>query len=164
MGITPLTDKINLLLGAIAAFLAYVFGEHWVLFTIFLFLNVADFVTRWIAARLTKTENSKAGSIGIIKKLGYWIIIALGYLMGVVFMEVGYLFGIDLSVSSYIGLFVLATMIINEFRSILENLVDAGYKPPAILVKGLEIANKTIDDKIKMSEDEMDAVLDDEDD
>ena len=44
---------------------------------------------------------------------------------------------------------MLATLIVNEFRSIIENLVEigdvVGFKVPTILVKGLEIANKAVD-------------------
>lgn len=160
MDITPLTNKINLIVGAITAFLSYLLGEHWILFVVFLALNFGDYITRWIAARLTGTENSKAGWIGITKKLGYWIMIALGFEMGIIFMEIGNVIGINLGITTFIGWFVLATLIINEFRSILENLVEAyGDKVPAILVKGLEVANKAIDGKIKISDDGVETIL-----
>ena len=58
MGVIPLTNKINLIMGAIAALLSYIFGEHWILFAFFLLLNIGDYITRWIAARLIGTENS----------------------------------------------------------------------------------------------------------
>lgn len=139
------TNKINLLLGAITAVCSYLFGEHWVLFMLFLGLNVGDWVTRWITARITGTENSKAGWIGILKKLCYWIMIALGFGMSVIFIEIGEVLGINLAVTTLIGWFVLATLTINEIRSILENLVEGGFKIPIVLTKGLEIANKTLE-------------------
>ena len=44
------------------------------------------------------------------------------------------------------GLYVLAaSLIINEYRSILENLVEAGWDVPQVLVKGLEVASKKIE-------------------
>lgn len=147
-----LTDKVNLIIGVITAFLSYIFGDHWILFVCFLLLNFGDFLTRWIAARLTGTENSKAGWVGILKKLGYWVMIALGFSMSVIFIEIGAVIGVDLHVTTFIGWFVLATLTINEIRSILENLVEAGYKVPEVLIKGLEIANKAIDGKIKISD------------
>lgn len=159
MNITPLTDKINLIIGAIAAFLAYIFGDHWVLFAFFLLLNLGDFLSRWLAARLTGTENSKAGWIGILKKLGYWIMIALGFGMSVIFIEIGKTIDLDLKITTFIGWFVLATLIINEIRSILENLVEAGYNVPEILIKGLEVANKAIDGKIKLSDEGVETIL-----
>lgn len=157
MDIAPLTDKINLIVGAITALLSYLLGEHWVLFVFFLALNCGDFLTRWITARLTGTENSKAGLIGIIKKLGYWVMIALGFGMSIVFNEIGEIIGVNLEVTIFLGWFVLATLIINEIRSILENLVEAyGTKVPKILVKGLEVANKAISEKLKIEDDSND--------
>lgn len=152
MDITPLGNKINLIIGGITSILSYIFGEHWILFLFFLLLNFSDFLTRWIAARLTKTENSKAGCIGILKKIGYWIMIGLGFGMSIIFIEIGTVIGVNLEITTLIGWFVLATLIVNEIRSILENLVEAGYNVPKILIKGLEVANKTIDDGIKIND------------
>lgn len=159
MNIAPLTNKINLILGGIAALLSYIFGEHWILFMFFLLLNFGDYLTRWLAARLTGTENSKAGWVGVLKKLGYWVMIALGFGMGAIFIEIGNTIGINLEVTTFIGWFVLATLIINEIRSILENLVEAGYNVPVILIKGLEVANKAIDGKIKISDEGIETIL-----
>lgn len=158
--IEPLTNKINLIIGAITALLSYLLGQHWILFVFFLALNIGDFLTRWIAARITGTENSKAGWIGVLKKIGYWVMIALGFGMSVIFIEIGAVIGVDLHVTAYLGWFVLATLTINEIRSILENLVDAyGDKVPAILVKGLQIANKSIDGVIKLGDDGIETIL-----
>lgn len=160
MNSTVLTNKINLIVGGITAVLSYIFGEHWILFLFFLLLNFGDYLTRWIAARLTKTENSKAGWMGILKKLGYWIMIALGFGMSSIFIEIGNTIGINLEITTLIGWFVLATLTVNEIRSILENLVEAGYKVPAVLIKGLEVANKAIDGKIKIEDEKIDTTSD----
>lgn len=154
--VEPVINKINVILGAITALLSYLLGEHWYLFAFFLLLNCGDFVSRWIAARLTGTENSKAGSIGILKKLGYWIMVALGFAMSAIFIEIGKVINIDLQVTTFIGWFVLSTLIINEIRSILENLVEAGYKVPDVLVKGLEVADHMIDKAANVESDEND--------
>lgn len=155
----PLTSKINLIVGGITAILSYVLGDHWFLFVFFLLLNCGDYLTRWIAARLTGTENSRAGWIGILKKIGYWVMIALGFGMSIVFIEIGITIGVNLEVTTFIGWFVLATLIINEIRSILENLVEAGYKVPIILTKGLEIANKAIDGKVMLNDSGKETVI-----
>ena len=100
--IEPLTNKINLIVGAITALLSYLLGQHWILFVFFLALNIGDFLTRWIAARITGTENSKAGWIGVLKKIGYWVMIALGFGMSVIFIEIGAVIGVDLHVTAYL--------------------------------------------------------------
>lgn len=160
MAIEPLTNKINLIIGAATALLTYVFGEHWILFAFFLLLNVGDYLTRWMAARLTGTENSKAGWIGILKKLGYWIMIALGFGMSVIFIEIGEVIGLNLQITTLLGWFVLTTLTVNEIRSILENLVEIyGDKVPSVLIKGLEVADKSIDGMIKIGDDGIEAIL-----
>lgn len=50
----------------------------------------------------------------------------------------------DLGVTTILGWFVLASLIVNGARSILENFVEAELKVPAILISGLEVANQVI--------------------
>lgn len=152
--VSPFTDKINLIIGGITAFLSYILGDYWFLFAFYLLCNCLDYVTRWIAARITGTESSQKGWIGILKKIGYWIMILLSFGMSVVFVEIGKILGLNLGVTQLLGWFVLATLIINEIRSILENLVDAGYNVPWFLKKGLEVANKVLDDENPFEKDD----------
>lgn len=60
------------------------------------------------------------------------------------FIEIGKSINIDLGVTTYLGWFVLASLLVNEIRSILENFVEAGYNVPTALTKGLEVADKLI--------------------
>lgn len=152
-------DKINSIYGIIVAVLSYVFGDHWVLFVAFLALNVGDWITRWIAARINGSENSEKAWKGILKKLGYWVMVCLAFGMSAIFIEIGNTIHLDLSFTTMIGWFVLASLIINEIRSILENLVDGGFKIPSILTKGLEVVNKAIDGTAKVKEGDMDITL-----
>ena len=92
--------------------------------------------------------------------MGYWIMVALGFGMSIIFIEIGSVIGLDLGVTTFIGWFVLATLIINEIRSILENLVEVyGDKVPNMLIKGLEVANKAIDGTIKITDDGIETIL-----
>jgi phage-related holin len=59
----------------------------------------------------------------------------------------GELIGVDLSFTELFGWFTLATYMINELRSIIENLVEMDIKVPDILVKGLAVAEKITNDK-----------------
>lgn len=147
-------NKMNVITGGAIAIATYLFGKHWYLFAVFLLLNFIDWITGWMKSRLAGKENSSKGLLGIVKKFGYWIMILISFLMGSVFVDIGTVLGINLQVTTLIGWFVLASLIVNEFRSIIENLVEAGYHPPAILVQGLEAAAKAIDkDKGKDEED-----------
>lgn len=137
-------DKYNMIVGAVVAILSYILGEHWVLFVAFLALNVADWLTGWMKSRMAGKENSMAGWKGVLKKLGYWLMIMVAFGASAVFIEIGKAIGIDLGITTLLGWFVLASLIINEIRSILENFVEAGYNVPTILVKGLEVADKVV--------------------
>lgn len=141
---TPFIDKFNAIIGGVVAIVSYILGEHWFLFAAFLALNLADWITGWMKSRMTGKENSTKGWKGVLKKLGYWIMIAVAFGMGAVFIHIGDTLHLNLQVTSLLGWFVLASLLINEIRSILENFVEAGYKVPDILVKGLAVAEKVV--------------------
>ena len=138
--------KINVLWGGAVALMCQLFGKHWYLFVAFMALNITDYITGIIKARYTKTENSSAGLKGIVKKVGCWLVIAIAFFVGVSFDELGKLLEVDLGFTSFVGWFTLATFIINEIRSNLENLVQIGVAVPKWLIKGFEVASKKIND------------------
>lgn len=141
----PLIEKINVIGGFVVAMLSYFLGVHWVLFAGFLVLNVIDWVTGWMKSTLTNKTNSSKGAKGVLKKLGYWIMILLSFSASALFIEIGQTIGVDLQITTLLGYFVLASLILNEIRSIIENFVEAGYKVPGILTKGLQVAEKIIE-------------------
>lgn len=137
-------DSYNAAVGAIVAVLSYILGEHWILFVAFLLLNVADWLTGWMKSRMAGKENSVRGWKGVLKKLGYWLMIMVAFGASAVFIDIGVVIGIDLGITTLLGWFVLASLLINEIRSILENFVEAGINVPNILIKGLEVADKVV--------------------
>lgn len=139
------SDKINLIFGGLAAILAYVFGQYWFLFVAFLALNIIDYVTGTMKAYMGHNVSSNAGFSGVVKKFGSWLMVFTAFMMSWVFMSIGDLLEVNLAVTSLIGWFVLATLIINEIRSIIENFIEMGFKVPAILTAGLELANNVIE-------------------
>lgn len=145
----PIIDGYNAVVGTIVAVLSYVLGEHWILFVAFLALNVADWLTGWMKSRMAGRENSVAGWKGVLKKLGYWLMIMVAFGASAIFIEIGQSIHIDLGITTLLGWFVLASLLINEIRSILENFVEAGFTVPAILIKGLEVADKVVNSEKK---------------
>lgn len=142
-------DTYNAIVGGIVAVLSFVFGEHWILFAIFLLFNVADWLTGWMKSRMAGKENSMKGWQGVLKKLGYWLMILVAFAASAVFIEIGNTLGMDLGITTLLGYFVLASLLVNELRSILENFVEAGYNVPTVLVKGLEVADKVVNQEEK---------------
>ena len=148
----PFTDTYNLAAGMIVSIMTAIFGIYWYIFAAYLLFNIMDWLTGWYRSRRKKTESSSEGLRGIIKKLGYWIMIAVAFLMSDVFVRLGTdILGINLDFLMMIGWFTLACLMVNEARSILENLVECGYDVPTVLVNGLKVADEMIN---KESEDE----------
>lgn len=141
---TKIMDAYNMIVGFFIAILTMLFGEHWLLFTIFLLLNVIDWLTGWLKSRLRGKETSEKGWKGVLKKLGYWLMILVAFLSSAVFIEIGKTLNVDLAVTALLGYFVIASLIVNEIRSILENFVEAGFNVPKVLVKGLEVADRVV--------------------
>ena len=138
-------DKANLAWGAVLAGCSYLFGAHWPLFAFFLLLNVIDYIYGILKAKATDTLNSGKGFMGIMKKVSYWIIIAIAFGLASIFIDVGATIGVDLAFLQLLGWFVLAIYIINEITSILENMVALGVDVPPILLKGLAAAKTAVD-------------------
>lgn len=147
-----ITDSYNAFVGAVIAILTMVLGEHWYIFAAFLLLNVIDWITGWMKSRINGVENSMAGWKGVLKKLGYWLMIAVAFAIAAALIEVGKVIGIDLGITTLLGWFVLASLIVNEARSIVENFVEAGYDVPRILTAGLQVADEKLNGADKEEE------------
>ena len=140
-------DMYNTAVGALVTFLIALFGDYWYIFAAFIIFNLFDWVTGWYKSRKSKTESSAAGLQGILKKLGYWVIIAVAFLVADVFVHMGNdVLNMDLGFLMMVGWFTVACLMVNEARSILENLVECGCNVPAVLIKGLAVTEKLMDD------------------
>lgn len=150
---TELADKYNAIAGAIVAALSAVFGIYWYIFAAFFVLNVIDWLTGWYKANKKSKESSKVGFKGAVKKLGYWAIILVAFMISDVFTKLGSdILNMNLSFLFMIGWFTLAMLLVNEARSILENLVECGYNVPAFLIKGLAVTQKMLDKRVEIPE------------
>lgn len=145
-------DNYNMAVGAVVAVLSSLLGVFWYLFVLFLFFNILDWLTGWHKANKQKKESSKIGLAGLLKKLGYWVILIVAFSIPMAFESLGAQIGVDLSFLQLIGWFTLASLMVNEVRSILENLVEVGYNVPNVLVKGLAVTDKLINSKSSIDE------------
>lgn len=139
----PILDKFNAFGGAFVLLVTYFLGDHWYLFAAFLFLNFIDYVTGVMKSTMLKVRSSHAGFLGIRKKFLYWIMVVIAFGLVPIANDMGELIGADVSaISPVFGYFVLGALMINEFRSILENMVEMGVKLPVSMVKGLAVLEK----------------------
>lgn len=144
-------DRYNTIAGSIIMILTMIFGTYWYVFAGYLLCNILDWLTGWCKSRKLGKENSRMGFRGILKKVGYWIIIAIAFLIPAVFIHLGKdLMGIDLGFLVLLGWFTLASLLVNEIRSILENLVECGYHVPEFLIRGLAVTERLIHARVNM--------------
>lgn len=89
-----------------------------------------DYITGVSKSFINNKVNSTVGAKGIVKKVGYLCIIAIGVLLDKL-----------LNMDGTLRTLVLITFIFNEILSILENSSEMGIKIPNILYKSLEKLN-----------------------
>lgn len=146
-------DRYNAFVGGIVAILTAVLGAYWYLFAGYLVLNVLDWLTGWNRALVLHQSSSDKGLKGIVKKTGYWVIISVAFLIPSLLIGLGRdVLNVDLHFLTLLGWLTLAMLIVNEARSILENLVETGYNVPNFLIKGLDVTAKLINKKAESDE------------
>ena len=115
-------NKANLAWGAVVAVLTAIFGKYWFLFAGFLMLNVLDYASGtyrdWIKGKLS----SATGAKGIVKKVWYWVVIGIAFYVSYAFGQLGDIIGYNLTCLMWIGWFTLACYMVNELRSLVDNL------------------------------------------
>lgn len=106
-----------------------------------------DYVTGMAGAAYTKKLNSRTGVLGILKKVCYLALVAVGmvadYLITAALVQIG----IAIQINYCFGMIVTIWLIINELISILENLGELGVPLPQFLVDML----KSLKDKTEGS-------------
>ena len=133
-------NSVSTIIGSILATLTKKLGIEWTLFAGFLILNIIDYITGIVKAKLKNKENSNKGLIGVVKKIGYWLLIFISFFIPflLTIIEKKLNLGINIKFIMDFGWFTLVCLILNETRSILENLVEIGVKVPKFLIIGLE--------------------------
>lgn len=128
-------------LGAIMAYLNILL----VPFVVLLVVMITDYFTGMAEAYVNKTLNSRIGVVGILKKIGYIVAVAVGVVADYLITNALIKIGININVSGYIGLVVTIWFIINELISILENLTEIGTPLPKFLVSLVKRLKITVD-------------------
>ena len=102
---------------------------------VLLVFMVLDYATGMVKAWRARELSSKVGVDGIVKKVGYMVLIAVA--MGVDYLIWSGLTAVNVSVTCqlWFGMLVSIWLIINEMISILENLGRIGVPIPEFLKK-----------------------------
>ena len=131
---------------ALGAFTAYL-SNLTVPVIVLIAVMLVDYGTGMLNAWLKNELNSRAGILGIVKKISYFALIVVGmavdYILNSAFVKINA--GFD--IGDCIGIIVVIWLIINEIISILENLSAIGIPLPKFLQKIVCHLKEAVEDK-----------------
>ncbi len=126
---------LKAVLSAAAAGLAAYLGIVAIPLAVLVVMMIADYISGITAAYITKDLSSRKGLEGIVRKVGYMLLIGVA-------MTVDYLISHGLTavnikpgIQMWFALLVIAWLIINEMISILENLSRMDVPVPGFLTR-----------------------------
>ena len=114
-------------------------------------LNFTDYITGILASkRRNELVTSDKGLWGIVKKIGMWILVGLGWAMDVLINYASQYVGLSIKLPFVVATIVAVWLICNEIISILENLLDIGVAMPPFLMPLARMIKGQVEDKTKM--------------
>lgn len=134
---------VSVALGALAAY----FNVLLVPLTILIVVMIIDYATGMTSAWKSGELESKTGLIGILKKVSYLVLVAVGGVVDYLISAGLAAANVEISVTYCCGLIVTVWLIINELISILENLAELGTPIPKFLVNVVHRLKNTVENK-----------------
>ena len=107
---------------------------------------LADYISGLARAWIGKTLSSRAGIVGIVKKIAYLFAVAVAVVVDWTIQNAAVKAGLDLGGFYMFGLLVTVWLILNECISILENLAVIGVPLPAFLMKAAAKLKQTAEE------------------
>lgn len=134
---------VSVALGALAAY----FNVLLVPLTILIVVMIIDYATGMTSAWKSGELESKTGLIGILKKVSYLVLVAVGGVVDYLISAGLAAANVEISITYCCGLIVCVWLIINELISILENLAELGTPIPKFLVNIVRRLKNTVESK-----------------
>lgn len=149
--------KENVLKATISAALSVVivyFNELLIPMTILVAALSIDYITGMVKAWMTASLSSEVGFKGIVKKMGYLLVVCVGMGIDWLVYTTVTTAGVEMRALLLFGMLACIWLIINELISILENLTIIGVPVPSFLFKIIEKLKKSAEDKADRGSDE----------
>ncbi len=134
---------VSVAIGALAAY----FNVLLVPLTILIVVMIIDYATGMTSAWKSGELESKTGLIGILKKVSYLVLVAVGGVVDYLISAGLAAANVEISITYCCGLIVCVWLIINELISILENLSELGTPIPKFLVNIVRRLKNTVENK-----------------
>lgn len=131
---------------AIGALISY-FNILLIPILVLIAVMLIDYITGLTSAYRNGELKSKTGLIGILKKVSYLVLVAVGGVVDYLICSGLATAGFDFGVTYCCGFIVCVWLIINELISILENLAGLGTPIPKFLVNVVHRLKNTVENK-----------------
>ena len=132
-------------LAAVGASIASYFGTLAAPLLVLLCVMLIDYVTGLVKAYMASQLSSRIGLRGILKKLCYMAMVAVGAALDYLLTGALAQAGIDLHSEMFCGMLVAIWLIVNELISILENLAEIGVPGMPALTSLIGRLKNTLD-------------------
>lgn len=126
---------IKLFFASVGAFLSAKLGILGPIILVLLAVEVTDYGTGMLSAKYLGKWNSRTGMWGIVKKVLYGVVVAIGMICDWCILTVAEKLGITIPIGTFFGLLTALWLIFNEIISIMENLAKMETKLPPFLSK-----------------------------
>ena len=135
------------ILTTVAARLSIYFKMMAVPLAVLLGVMVLDYITGVAAAWMNSELNSRTGIRGILKKLGYMMVVCVGMCADWLIYQCFHQMGMELEYGFWFGMIVTVWLILNELISILENTAKLGTPLPTFLTALLSKLKNSVEQK-----------------
>lgn len=129
---------------AIGALVSY-FNVILIPVSVLLIVMIVDYLTGMTSAYKRGFLKSKIGLLGILKKVSYLVLVAVGGVVDYLICSGLATAGFDFGITYCCGLIVCVWLIINELISILENLAELGTPIPKFLISIVHKLKDSVD-------------------
>lgn len=119
---------------------------------VMLAVMIVDYITGMVKAWYNSELCSRIGLKGIIKKVGYLVIVGVGMVVDYLIREALHSVGVAVTVEYTVALIVIIWFIINELISILENVAAIGAPVPEFILKLVKRLKVSVEEKAEVVE------------
>jgi toxin secretion/phage lysis holin len=134
------------LIAALSVVLAY-FNALLIPIAVLIAVMVIDYISGMVSAKKTGELSSRLGVIGILKKVGYLALVAVGMVVDYLISSALTQVGINIQINYCFAMIIVIWLIVNELISILENLGEIGVPIPEFLRKSIHKIKDGVENK-----------------
>lgn len=140
-------DFFHILVAAAIGALAAYFNVLLIPLIVLAIVMLIDYVTGMASAAYSGKISSRVGIMGILKKAGYFALVAVGMVADYLISSALVKIGIDLKITYCFGMIITIWLIINELISILENLGELNVPLPSFLVNIIKTLKSKVEEQ-----------------